>query len=1023
MNAHSAWANGRKTFIGDEQMKYSKRFASGLATILMASFSVASLAAETSAVGASRDTLEEVVVTGSRVITNGNDSPTPVTVLNIQEMEAVRPGSVADQLNDMPQFFNSQGQQNPIGNGGSTGGNPNGNGNVLNLRNFGTNRTLILADGHRVAPNSANGTVDIDMIPQLLLRRVDVVTGGASAVYGADAVTGVVNFVTDTKFTGWKINGQAGLSARNDDPTRAIGVAWGANLAGGRGHFEASYEFRGDAGASARSARNWGLTRWLSVPVNPTAGTVQTNYLAPNGSRQDASFGGTISTITVNPLTGQASPANPLNNYYFISPGVLAQVYNGVPIPNSRDARAGSGGSGSYFDQSLKGKLNMHQLFARFDYDFADSLHGYVKVSGTSTYNQGYGISQPMNQGSNQSAFHAIFVSNPYLPAQYAAQMQTAGVTVFGLNKAFSGPGMDQYRLNAEVFGTNYALDTGLTGSFGAGWKWDLALVYGANKQRSGAGIFNELRQAAALDAVRDPANPSNIVCWVSTQAQYATKYPGCVPFSTVFGTTLAPQDAAYLTDHLEQVTKTNMVDVEAALSGTLFNDWAGPVNVALSAQARKLGYEVTPNFTAATLTNPLDCSGLRLLVCNATSIAHFQGESLPRSRITNDVKEAALEFNLPLLKDVFMARDVSFNGAYRYTNYSTSGSISSWKGGVDWKFADALSFRGTRSRDIRAPTLNELYAPTALGTFSGLDNLINSNLDGAGGRPNPAGAYTQGNSTLKPELADTTTLGLVYRPTWAQGLSVAIDYYNIDVKNAIVTVAGNNTTTQQGCISSGGTSPLCALLVRPINCCTNTTFANALTAVYTQPINLSNQYTDGLDLEVNYSGHLYAMPVNLRLLGSYQPDNVYVDPVTQKHTNYAGSASGGGPSAGNPTRRASFIGTIEPIPNLKVSVMERWRAGLNWFPQESGPGAITYTMLNAADHVSPMFVTNLNLGYSFEKFAGKTEIYLNIQNLFDRAPSIYVNPTLGPFAGLQGVAPGDDALGRFYTVGFRYRR
>jgi outer membrane cobalamin receptor len=170
---------------------------------------------------AASDELTEVVVTGSRLIKNGNDSPTPVTVLSVEDAEAVHPGTVADQLNDMPQFFGSNNQASNAGAGNlGTGGNPNPNANVLNLRNFGTNRTLILWDGHRASATAPNGTVDIDMIPQLLLQRVEVVTGGASAVYGADAVTGVVNFITDTKFNGIKVNGQAGRSVYQDDETK-----------------------------------------------------------------------------------------------------------------------------------------------------------------------------------------------------------------------------------------------------------------------------------------------------------------------------------------------------------------------------------------------------------------------------------------------------------------------------------------------------------------------------------------------------------------------------------------------------------------------------------------------------------------------------------------------------------------------------------------------------------------------------------------------------------------------------------
>ncbi|HEY2401643.1 MAG TPA: TonB-dependent receptor plug domain-containing protein, partial [Steroidobacteraceae bacterium] len=194
------------------------------------------------------DSVAEVLVTGSRVIKNGNDSPTPVTVINVQDMALVHPGTVADQLNDLPQFAGSRGQLTNPGGGaqGTSSAATNPAANVLNLRNFGYTRTLVLFDGHRLAPTAPDGTVDTNMIPQMLLQRVDVVTGGASAVYGSDAVTGVVNFITDTHFNGVKAEARAGVSYYGDEVTEAGGLAGGTDLFGGRGHIEASIQTQHD---------------------------------------------------------------------------------------------------------------------------------------------------------------------------------------------------------------------------------------------------------------------------------------------------------------------------------------------------------------------------------------------------------------------------------------------------------------------------------------------------------------------------------------------------------------------------------------------------------------------------------------------------------------------------------------------------------------------------------------------------------------------------------------------------------
>ncbi len=944
--------------------------------------------------------LEEVVVTGSRVVTNGNDSPTPVTVVSVEEMQAVRPGTVADQLNDMPQFSSSQGQQSGIGNGSANAGNANGSGNVLNLRNFGVTRNLVLFDGHRVSPNSGNGTVSVDMIPQLLLKRVDVVTGGASAVYGADAVTGVVNFISDTGFTGLKFNGQYGTSQENDGDTYALGVAGGADLFGGRGHIMGSYEYRGDEGIDARSEREWGRNRWLMAQVASPAGYSAARMLVANGTRPNASFAG---------LIGNSGPANPLANYYFLNSGAVALRDTGVPISGIAGPNQASGGSGSYFDQSLKAELNSHQLFARLDYDFTDSVQGWVKVSATDTYNAGYAISSPLAQASDNNNNHRVFVSNAFLtPAvrNLFTANGTNAVTAFTINKVHSGPGMQQYRQLTEVDGRNINIDTGLSGSFGEGWKWELAFIHGDNKMDVAVNnAMNTRKLGAALDAVVNPAN-GQIVCNVTLTNP--TLYPGCVPYN-VFGPSITSQEAGYIFDTLNNTTTIKMNDVEAFVAGSPFDNWAGPVNMAFSAQARKLSYEVETDVEPAGVNTPLDCTGLRLVTCNpGQSQKYFQGFTYARPEVSLNVKEAALEFDMPLLADVAAAKDLSLNGAFRFTDYSTSGSVNSWKAGLDWKITDELTFRGTRSRDIRAPTMHELYQPGVVGSYSGADFWTGQNLSTP---PNtPAATLAAGNSRLTPELADTVTAGFVYRPDWAPSFSVALDGYYIKVKDAIVTYDGAAETVMLTCGNSGGTSNLCALIQRPINA-TDRTAANNVRRTFASPVNIATQWTKGVDLELNYAGSMFDKEYNLRLLTSYQPRNVNVDTVGGITTENAGAITG------NPKWRATLVASMSLTDNLKVSVLERWRDGMKWYPDRSNGRDI---VVNSSGLASVAY-TNLNVAYTLEKFGGKTELYFNIQNLFDKDPPVYASPG-APFAGLNGTYPGDDGVGRYFTLGFRHR-
>lgn len=181
-----------------------------------------------------QDNVEAVTVTGSRVISDITLSPTPLTVVTAEQLSATTPTNIPDGLNKLPDFI-----------GGATprtqgNGSTNNGGNTLNLRNLGVSRTLVLLDGQRVAPSNQNGTVNVDALPQMLVSRVDVVTGGASAVYGSDAVAGVVNFVLDKNFNGFKYDFNAGISKYGDAAEEKIGLAWGTELFGGRGHYELS---------------------------------------------------------------------------------------------------------------------------------------------------------------------------------------------------------------------------------------------------------------------------------------------------------------------------------------------------------------------------------------------------------------------------------------------------------------------------------------------------------------------------------------------------------------------------------------------------------------------------------------------------------------------------------------------------------------------------------------------------------------------------------------------------------------
>ncbi len=356
------------------------------------------------------ESLEEVVVTGSRVITNGDNSPTPVTVVSYEGLQTVKPGPIADGLNLLPVFAGSRGQganANPSIAGGIGGG--NNQGSQLNMRNLGINRNLVLFDGMRIPPTTFAGVVDVDVIPQNLIQRVDVVTGGVSAVYGSDAVTGVINFVTNRSFDGVKAHASFGSSDRSDGGTLNTGIAVGTDLFDGRGHFIGSYEYRNDTGVDKKSSRPWEVGASAGG-----AGTAASPYYLITGARNSGtSFNGRIANGS-------------LVNYSFATNGAPASYMAlGTAVGNgttffTTGAQAGQlnnpgiriGGDGVYGDVNLKSALQSHQIYGRMDFDFTDNVHGNVVASANLKSNEAWDAFVTLNPGQT-----VISVNNAFLPA------------------------------------------------------------------------------------------------------------------------------------------------------------------------------------------------------------------------------------------------------------------------------------------------------------------------------------------------------------------------------------------------------------------------------------------------------------------------------------------------------------------------------------------------------------------------------------------------------------------------------
>ena len=915
--------------------------------------------------------VEEVVVTGSRVIANGNQAPTPVTVIATEKLLESTPANLGDALNRLPQFA-AQTSVRGINNAGQ-----NSSANTISLRRFGANRTLILVDGSRVPPTGSNGAVDTNIIPQGLVQRIEIVTGGASAVYGSDAVTGVVNFVIDRNFNGLKFNSQYGISTYGDTKNWRVGGAAGRDLFGGRGHIEFAFDHYDADGLRYLESRPEGV----NYATIGGAGTAANPYrVILNGRTANSAPGGLITAPTNVPA---------LRDITFKA--------NGVPSPFIHGADTGvtnleSGGDGNVTDVgSIASELMTNQFYGRFDYDLTDAVHFNTSLA----YNEATNYF-PYSSAGGITASYAS--GNPFIPASIQAIMTANNVPFITVAKG-GKRGDGNPPADIKSFSTNIFWKTGLEGRLADAWDWSANYVYSRSTLHT-ANLNNKMRAkiAAAADAVVDPRT-GRIVCAVSL-TPFASLYQGCEPIN-VFGPTAITAGAIdWLTDTSQFTLANLMHDVNFSVSGSPIDLWAGPVTVAVSGEYRFMSLR---NNSTGDPTAIADCTGLRAIGDNCTaSTLMWTSDTTASMYAKQNVKEIAGELLIPIIRDQPFFQSFEVNLAGRYTDYSTSGGVRTWKAGGTWQVIDDFKIRGTMSRDIRAPTLNDLFAPVSsrpLG-FSDLHT----------GQVRTMNQFSQGNPNLVPEVARTNTLGVVYQPSWAPRLSVALDYFEITINNAIANVAANNANVQRECLDSGGTSPFCSLFERPLPF-SNRTAANFPTKTYTQSLNSAATWTRGWDFEANYRLQLADLAPSLpgdlalRLLGTYQPVQKNQTITSLPPTESAGLA-------GNSKLRMN-LNAAYSNGGFNLAATARWQSGA-WF---SDPRQF----IDLRGRIPAYTYVDLSLSYRTEIAGHEITPFLTVENLFNKRP-----PIAGTTNSVPGLffpsASGYDVIGRYFTMGVRGR-
>jgi outer membrane receptor protein involved in Fe transport len=958
-----------------------------LTAVLAASLAAPAMAQETEKASAP---VAEVTITGSRISgQSGFTAPTPVSVVGAERIEQRAVTNIGDLLNELPAFRATQTPAAQGLSGGYVGG------RVLDLRGLGPVRTLVLLDSKRITPSTPQGTVDTNMIPTALIDRVDVVTGGASAAYGSDAVAGVVNFILNENLTGARTSLSYGEAEQGDSQTTAASIAGGAEIFGGRGHFVGAVEYEKNTGIGTCTKRAWCAAEVLNFGRPTPTMPLPANNILPGVRPSTISPTGVINSNTIpGSPTGAVNGSGPLTGITFNPDGTPRKFVYGSLV-NSLFMVGGEGqGQDGYFEGiPIMSPTKRYTFYSRGKFDVTDNITARLDV--------GYGYLNGTHAGAEYRSIGATVLNinrdNPFIPTStdpaldIRTIMDRNAITRFQMGRNYAdigNPPLDSVNKLYQVFA---ALD-GKIGT--SSWKWDAHYGFGRNNfSLDVPNLVITANAAKAADAVRNGAG--QIVCRVNADANPANDDPACVPLNP-FGNQISQAAINYITAQSSQTTRTTENTLAGNIQGEVLDTWAGAVSLAVGAEYRN--DKIVGSADAISLRPP---SG-GFFTNNAQNIAG-------KIKVT----EGYIETGIPLARDIAFAKSLDLNGAIRRTSYDRDGAGSSssvdattWKYGLVWSPLDWLRFRGTKSRDIRAPNVSELFGPVTSGF-----GILNDPARG-GAQTNPT-VRSGSNASLLPEVADTRTGGIVITPvadSWLGRIQFSADYYKIEIGEAIGTLGAQTIATR--CFQ--GATEFCGLITRDSN--------NVITNIVDVQQNVNQLNASGMDIELSYRQPTGSFgELNFRLLDTRVYHLVTID------------------SAG-PLDRAGQTGlrggTIPGIPKYTLDALVAWKAGPvdvslhgRYVPEGIynaafiGPEQSGYSISlpNSSNTNSMPSRTYLDVvgQYSFSLSGGDSSIvvFAGVNNLTDAE-----NPRF-PGANGSGNNVLFDPVGRTYKLGVRFRQ
>lgn len=908
----------------------------------------------------------EIVVTGSRIARRDYVSASPVFTATDEQIARQSTITIDQYLKTLPQIGTS------IGESGNNAGNF-GNSSI-NLHNLGTTRTLVLIDGKRTVGADGQGQVDVSTFPLALIKSVEIITGGATAVYGTDAVAGVANFKLDSRLSGFKASALGGITSRGDGAQYYADAVYGFRPEGGNGGFVVygSYTKRDEILNTARPNSARAITTTFDAAGNPVFGTRVLNTLI------DGNYNPTLTNLptqaALNTVFGSFGVApgtvTPTSSFGFNNDDTL---FSNAPLANYRNG--GQVSNPYYFPLAQDALLVIPSERYSFgllgDYEFSPHAEIYGRFS--------YAHADLTRQISAGNITGNVPLTNPFIPAALRTILASRPMPGAAVNvtRNLYELGVRQFLIDSDVLQGVL----GVRGEIAGDWSYD---IYGSRGQTKRVdtqrGGFRASRAAALIGA----ADGGRSVCAGGFD---------------IFGVT--PINSACIDSiryNPRQSAETNQFVVEGTATGSLFALPAGNVKVAIGSSYREDRYRF--------IEDPL-----------AATAGEFQGFAIGRNLNARiDVKEVFGEIAIPILKDSPFGHSLDVTAGYRYSDYSSVGGVSSYKAEGVYAPIEQIRFRGSYQRATRVPNFTELFlAPTTsnqalaedpctfnssfrTGAIAGVNPASVRSLCIAQGIPatiidsfngvRTVSGISQGNLNLQPETADTYTGGIVVRPggtsDWLRNLSLAIDYYQIDIDNAIF-----NTSVDpflRRCYNLNGGNPTYDPTSRFCGVFSRNSSGNVANGVSTFQ-NIGGVRLAGVDAQIDWGIPLSVIGVN----GADRRLDLQfvVSKLTRAQTQVL---------ATDPFN--NLLGTISNVPQ---EVFPEWRFNAS--------GQLTLgmfdigvryryldAMITQAKRLTPtinslgtpaIHYVDLNIGFRIDQF----ELRLGVENLGDVGAPIYSTP------------------------------